>query len=179
VITTLLLAGAAHAAPPLSLPGAEVIQASGPRITCQPPWCSGEIAIDAPPAAVMDTLMDFSQYPVVFPRVREVVALSESVTHITLAMPFPLQDRDYVITAVYERDSFYFEPVDYPEVDGVVRLADFSGRWMLTPAGTGTTVRYIWHTDLGADIPSWAVSRAWSTQGNEVLGRLKDAVEQQ
>lgn len=177
MIALLVAATALAATPPRTLPGAAVIQEADPRIVCARPWCIGEISIDAPPEVVRATLLDFSQYPTLFPRVRSVVAVREDVVHVTLAMPFPLQDRDYVITAASSGDDLTLVPVAHPAVDGVVRLTEFSGRWTFAADGEGTRVQYAWHTELGADIPEWAWERAWRTQGNEILGRLKRGVE--
>lgn len=180
LLTGLLLGkAAATPPPPLPLPAtAEVIQASGPHIACQPPWCAATIWVDAPPEEVLAILMDFKAYPKVFPRVRSVELLQDGrAVHITLAMPFPLADRDYVVQMQGEGLQFAVVPMPWPEVPGVVRLPAFAGRWALVPDQGGTTVRYLWHTDLGADIPDWAVRRAWVTQGNEILLRLRDAAE--
>lgn len=165
------------AAPPRALPGGTLIQEAGPRITCAPPWCVGELSIDAPPEVVRATLQNFSHYPTMFPRVRSVESVSGDVVHVTLQMPFPLQDRDYIIRATSAGDELTLLPVAHPLVEGVVRLPEFSGRWTFQPEGEGTAVVYVWHTDMGADIPEWAWERTWRTQGSEVLGRLKRYVE--
>ena len=163
----------------MSLSNPMVIQTEGPRIVCAPPWCEGEITIAVSPERVLAELSDFEQYPQLFPRVRTATIISEEIRHLSLAMPFPLQDRDYAIAVTIEEESIYFVPAPFPITPNVVRLPDFAGRWVLTPDGPNqTVVRYIWHTDLGADIPSWAIRRAWSIQGNEVLGRLKLALEE-
>jgi len=174
----LWLTAATLAAPPTALTGATTIQADSPRIACAPPWCEGEIFIDAPPQEVRATLLDFSGYTELFPRVGSVKQLDAGGIHLTLSMPFPLQDRDYVATAVMGETTIVMTPRPHPLVTDVVRLPDFAAHWSIEPEGDGCRVRYIWHTDLGADIPSWALQRAWTTQGNEVLGRLKLAVEE-
>lgn len=179
LLLALLWLPSAQAAPPWSLPAAELVQAAAPRIACSAPWCEGEIVIDAPKSVIVSTLLDFDRYTQIFPRVRSAVAASAGVLHLTMAMPFPLSDRDYVVQMVNVGDELYFEPVPHPITSEAVRLPDFAGRWILTPDGHGgTVVRYIWHTDLGTDIPGWATHRAWIVQGNEVLRRLKQALEQ-
>ena len=177
-LLALLALPGAWAAPPWSLSGTEVVQEAEPRIACSAPWCEGEIVINATRSEIVATLLDFDRYTEIFPRVRAASAVSEGVLHLTMAMPFPLQDRDYVVQMVNTGDELYFEPVPHPTVSGVVRLSDFAGRWILVPNDRGgTVVRYIWHTDLGADIPDWATHRTWLVQGNEILRRLKQALE--
>lgn len=178
VLFALLARPVAWSAPPWSLSGAVLVQDADPRIACSAPWCEGEIVIDASSSEIVATLLNFERYTEIFPRVRSARAVSEGVLHLTMAMPFPLQDRDYVVQMVNEGEELYFEPVPHPTVSGVVRLSDFAGRWILTPnEHGGTVVRYIWHTELGADIPAWATHRTWLVQGNEILRRLKQALE--
>ena len=183
LLSLLLSSTSASASPPTALTGeVTVVQAASPRIACAPPWCEARIDIQAPPEVVEAVLLDFAAYPEVFPRVRAAEA-SGDLVHVTLAMPFPLSDRDYVVSMRAPSPGvFVAEPAPdaVPETEGVVRLPDFAGRWELSPLADGaqTRARYIWHTDLGADIPTWAVERAWRTQGQEILGRLKVAAEE-
>jgi hypothetical protein len=41
-----------------------------------------------------------------------------------------------------------------------------------------TEVTYTWNGELLGDFPNWALTRAWETQGEEVLTWLKDALKE-
>ena len=180
------LVGAALAAAPAGLGGWQVV-ASGPVwVGCTryggDPWCQARATIDAGVGEIDAVLRDFAGYPRVFPRVGAVRVLAADTVYFSLAMPFPLADREYVARFARrvegETVRFDWESVEsaVPRTDAV-RLAEFAGTWTLRPEGGGTAVTYTWQADLGGDVPAWALPRAWATQGNEVLSKLAAAVE--
>ena len=53
-----------------------------------------------------------------------------------------------------------------------------AGKWKLVPKNKNeTSVSYIWNGELLGDFPSFALERAWKTQGNEIIHWLNDALE--
>jgi len=46
-----------------------------------------------------------------------------------------------------------------PEKKGVVRIKNSTGKWVITPGGSGQVkVEYSLHVDPGGNIPSWLVN---------------------
>ncbi|MFH1463060.1 MAG: hypothetical protein ABIO70_01610 [Pseudomonadota bacterium] len=62
-------------------------------------------------------------------------------------------------------------------MEGSVRLPRAEGQWKLEPAGpSATKVTYTWNGELLGDFPDWALTRAWATQGEEVMHWLEGAL---
>lgn len=140
------------------------------------PWCRSEAVLPASPDAVEAILTDFSGYTQVFKRVTSCRVLEPRVVHVTLDMPSPLSDRDYI--AKFERREegadrvFSWVAVEHPLAPpgDAVRLLRSAGEWRLSPAAGGKTrLTYTWEAELGGDIPEWALPRAWAIQGGEVV----------
>lgn len=150
------------------------------RVSCTEeggkPWCKSEAVLPASPDAVEAVLTDFSRYTEVFLRVTSCRVLEPQVVHVTLDMPAPLSDRDYI--ARFERSVdgadrvFRWKAVEHPLAPPgeAVRLVRSAGEWRLSPAAGGKTrLTYTWEAELGGDIPEWALPRAWTVQGTEVV----------
>ena len=111
--------------------------------------------------------------------------ITDEIVHIVLDMPFPLYGSDYIVSyAQYEEngDSIYrFQSVKnsgIPVHKDYVRLINAAGEWRLHSLDDiRTEVTYTWNGELLGDFPDWALTRAWGTQGNEVLNWLKEAVQ--
>ena len=59
-----------------------------------------------------------------------------------------------------------------------IRLINAAGEWRLHSLNEShTEVTYIWNGELLGDFPNWALTRAWETQGNEVLNWLNEAAQ--
>ena len=146
-------------------------------------WCSAKSILGAPIESISAIIEDKSNYPAVFKRVESVTIITDEIVHIVLDMPFPFYGRDYIVSYTqYEEngDSIYrFQSVkngitlhkDY------VRLIRAAGEWRLHSLDAeNTEVTYTWNGELLGDFPDWALTRAWETQGDEVLNWLKEAV---
>ena len=124
------------------------------------------------------------EYPSVFIRVTESKSLEDDVVHIMLDMPFPFAGRDYIIRYnKHKFDSewtFNFSAVEHkdaPLIKSHVRLIHAAGEWKLTSINENeTNVAYMWNGELRGDFPTWALSRAWIEQGNEMMEWLNDAL---
>ena len=130
---------------------------------------------------------DKENYYQIFDRIEYSKLLTPEIVHIKLDMPFPFYGRDYIVRYTQlqeERDFVYrFNAVKdsgIPVHEDYVRLIHAAGEWRLHPIDESSTeVTYIWNGELLGDFPDWALTRAWKTQGDEVLNWLKEAAENQ
>ena len=148
-------------------------------------WCRAKSILRAPMESISAIIEDKSNYPEVFKRVESVTIITDEIVHIVLDMPFPFYGRDYIVSYTqYEEngDSIYrFQSVKnsgIPVHEDYVRLVNAAGDWSLHSLDTeNTVVTYTWNGELLGDFPDWALTRAWRTQGDEVLNWLKEAVQ--
>ena len=148
-------------------------------------WCRAKSTLNAPMEIISTIIEDKANYPAVFKRVESVTIITDEIVHIVLDMPFPFYGRDYIVSYTqYEEngDSIYrFQSVKnsgIPVHEDYVRLVNAAGEWRLHSLDTeNTVVTYTWNGELLGDFPDWALTRAWMTQGDEVLNWLKEAVQ--
>jgi len=127
-----------------------------------------------------------ANYPNVFKRVESATIITDEIVHIVLDMPFPFYGRDYIVSYTQHKengDSIYrFQAVKnsgIPVLEDYVRLVHAAGEWRLHALGNDSTeVTYSWNGELLGDFPDWALTRAWGTQGKEVLTWLKEAIKE-
>ena len=78
---------------------------------------------------------------------------------------------------------YRFNSIVHPQVslnDEYVRLINAAGEWRLHPLDENSTdLSYTWNGELLGDFPDWALTRAWQTQGNEIISWLKEAIHKQ
>ena len=148
-------------------------------------WCRAKSILRAPMESISAIIEDKSNYPAVFKRVESVTIITDEIVHIVLDMPFPFYGRDYIVSYTqYEGngDSIYrFQSVKnsgIPVHEDYVRLANAAGEWRLHSLDAeNTEVTYNWNGELLGNFPDWALTKAWKTQGNEVLKWLNEAVQ--
>ena len=100
-------------------------------------------------------------------------------------MPFPFYGRDYIVryTQLHEENDIVYrftsvEDSEIPIHEDYVRLIHAAGEWRLHPLDQSSTeVTYTWNGELLGTFPNWGLTRAWETQGDEVLTWLKKAVK--
>ena len=129
-------------------------------------------------------IQDLDHYPDIFDRVTKTNRLGTDVVQIVLDMPFPFDGRDYIVKYNIENlDNhwvFVFTAVDHPK--GIldpdhVRLPNAAGIWILTALEPNKTkVIYAWNGELLGNFPDFGLTRAWVTQGNEVLYWLNETL---
>lgn len=183
-----LFAETALAIPP-GLGNWTVLQSDPWWVGCTPvsgvQWCRSEGEIAAPLDSIYAIVGNIGRYPAVFKRIEQADLVESDVAWIRIAMPFLLADRDYVARFTKRKDASS-AVVDWvpavsataPPQSDAVRLPRAEGQWRLDAVGPARTrVAYTWNGDLGSDFPSWALQRAWVTQGAEVLTWIRDAVE--
>ena len=148
-------------------------------------WCRAKSTLQAPIESISTIIENKANYPAVFKRVESVTIITDEIVHIVLDMPFPFYGRDYIVSYTqYEEngDSFYrFQSVKNSEIpvhEDYVRLIHAAGEWRLHSLDAeNTEVTYTWNGELLGDFPDWALTKAWGTQGDEVLTWLKEAVQ--
>ena len=131
---------------------------------------------------VSHAIEDKENYPQIFERITHVKLYEEDIIHIYLDMPFPILSRDYIVEYIYSENNgiikYEFYSVIHPNTityTDAIRLPNAGGEWILKPLNDNSTeVTYIWNGELLGDFPDWALTRAWSTQGSEVLNWLNE-----
>ncbi|MEE2752019.1 MAG: SRPBCC family protein [Myxococcota bacterium] len=148
------------------------------------PWCRAVYTIAKPIGELEGLVQDFEHYPQIFLRLNEVRVLEENVVYVKLDMPFPVANRDYVARfvreVVGEEIRFSWSAVEHKEAPLVdaIRLGRAAGQWRLKPLDSNNTeVTYTWNGELLGDFPDWALTRAWETQGTEVMHWLEGGIK--
>jgi hypothetical protein len=116
--------------------------------------------------------------------VTETKRLEPDVVQIILDMPFPFNGRDYVVKYTIENQNNYwvfsFSAVNHPNgklESQHVRLPNAAGIWILTKINESqTNIIYAWNGELLGNFPEFGLTRAWVTQGTEVLNWLDKAL---
>tara|TARA_B100001013_G_C24606435_1_gene441186 strand:+ start:694 stop:1305 length:612 start_codon:yes stop_codon:yes gene_type:complete len=149
------------------------------------PICQTTSVLPFSMESISSIIEDVENYPSVFKRILKTNTLEKDIVHVMLDMPLFLSNRDYVIQYIKSKNQntweFTFNAVkhiDAPEKNNYVRLVNAAGKWKLVPKNKNeTTVSYTWNGELLGDFPSFALERAWKTQGNEIIHWLNDALE--
>ena len=134
--------------------------------------------------SIADAIQDLDNYPNIFERVTKTRRLDQDIVQIILNMPFPFDGRDYIVKYKIENSDdswvFSFTSVKHPDgpvVPDHVRLPNASGIWVLERLSSNQTrVIYAWNGELLGNFPEFGLSKAWITQGTEVLNWLDEAL---
>ena len=148
------------------------------------PVCQTRATFPYPMKKISNIIEDIENYPNVFKRITMARILDDDIAHVVLDMPFPFSSRDYIIQFVMDKSHTYwifnFKAVthnDVPVNDKYVRLLNAAGEWLIKPISNNeTAIAYTWNGELLGDFPSWALPRAWKTQGNEIIDWLNEAL---
>ncbi len=148
-------------------------------------WCKAEKILPFNMKKIADIVENKANYPNVFKRIEKTMILSKDIVHIILDMPFPFDNRDYIVQYVSEKSPIEYNytftaynEMEIPERNNYVRLINAGGRWTLIPMSDGNTkVSYLWNGELRGDFPDWGLERAWKVQGTEVLNWLNEALK--
>ena len=144
------------------------------------PICKAERVLPHNINLISNAIEDKQNYPQIFDRITKIRIYEEDIIHIYLDMPFPISNRDYIVKYEFEKIAttmvYHFYAVTHPnsiQFSNSIRLPNAGGKWILEPINKNETkVTYIWNGELLGDFPNWALSRAWATQGQEVLDWL-------
>jgi len=149
-------------------------------------WCRTQSTIPYGIDKVSRMIEDLENYYNIFDRVKSSILLDSNVVHIRIDMPFPISDRDYIVkykTNKYDNHiSYKFEADTNTKIstnEGCIRLVNAAGEWYLkTVDENSTKVVYTWNGELAGDFPEWALTKAWSKQGNEMIEWLTESLEE-
>ena len=136
--------------------------------------------------SIADAIQDLDNYPNIFERVTKTRHLDQDIVQIILDMPFPFDGRDYIVKYKIENSEdswvFSFSSVKHPDgpvVPDHVRLPNAAGIWVLERLSSNQTrVIYAWNGELLGNFPGFGLSKAWITQGTEVLNWLDEALSE-
>ena len=148
-------------------------------------YCRAFTIYNHPSKQIKELLENQENYPNIFDRIISSEIIKDNIVHIKLDLPFPFSGRDYIVKYEYKKynDIEYFiykatSEVKIPLDKSFVRLVNAEGLWKIDPINENQTeVTYIWNGELLGDFPDWALTTAWTEQGNEVLTWLKEALE--
>jgi len=149
-------------------------------------WCRTKSTLPFSIDKISLVIENLENYDRVFDRVKSSVLVDTNIVHITIDMPFPISDRDYIVRyKVEKQNSFYsykFKAVEDTNIaidENCIRLVNAAGEWYLkTTDSSSTEVSYTWNGELGGDFPDWALSRAWKKQGTEMIEWLRESLEE-
>ena len=147
-------------------------------------WGKARITFDYSSDQVSSVLDDHANYTNIFKRMIKCEVNKDGVVYIVLDMPFPISHRDYVVYykqfsekghKIYQFFSTSHE--DFPIDPYNVRLPRATGEWRLIPIDKNTTeLIYTWNGELLGDFPDFALTRAWTEQGDEVMNWLRESL---
>ena len=110
------------------------------------------------------------------------VSPSELYYYSEVNLPWPIQNRDFVAhLTVTQHPVTKVVTVDGPAAggmvpvkDGIVRIENSTGKWVLTPMANGyVAVVYTLHVDPGGSLPAWLVNM-FATEGPyKIFEKLK------
>ncbi len=149
------------------------------------PISRAETILDHSIETVSLAVQDLDHYPDIFNRVSKTNRLESNIVQIILDMPFPFDGRDYIVQYTIENQNdqwvFAFNSVKHPDAildSKHVRLPHAAGIWILTKISeTQTKIIYAWNGELLGNFPEFGLTRAWVTQGTEVLNWLDEALK--
>ena len=148
-------------------------------------WGKAKITFDYSMGQISSILEDHKNYTKIFKRITKSEVNEDGVVYVVLDMPFPISHRDYVVfykqfKKKNHRVYQFFSTIhnDFPVDPYNVRLPRATGEWRLIPVDDNTTeLIYIWNGELLGDFPDFALTRAWTEQGDEVMNWLKESLK--
>ena len=149
-------------------------------------WCRTSSTLSHGFNEISKMIEDLGNYHRIFDRVTESKIVSDDIVYIRVDMPFPISDRDYIVKYTTRKDSgiasHKFQAVednDFPVYSDCVRLENAAGEWYIQKiTDSSTRVVYTWNGNLGGSFPSYALTTAWTKQGNEMIIWLQESLDE-
>ena len=152
-----------------------------------------QTVIDAPMKTVLATIMDTDNANEWIPSTGRIDVIDRSrlsqgyaKLYYLIDMPFPLADRDLVLTSRIEKDAkgnirvankLATDPA-YPPSENLVRIKTYEGSWYLEPLGAKQTrVTLDGMADPGGAIPAWATNLFVTKQPTDMLKNMREQVK--
>ncbi|HEY0244139.1 MAG TPA: START domain-containing protein, partial [Mucilaginibacter sp.] len=131
-----------------------------------------EGTFNATPAQLVALLMDVNTaadwlYHTKISTLVKQVSPTEIYYYSEVNLPWPVQNRDFVAHLIVSQDpDSKVVTIEGPTVtglvpqkQGIVRITDASGKWVITPTGNNQIkVDYSIHLDPGGSLPAWLVN---------------------
>ncbi len=148
-------------------------------------WVRSKITLNNSIDDVLSVLDDHKNYQNTFEKIIKCEVNSDNYVYIVVDLPFPFTNRDYVVVYkdFFDKDHFVYqyysqEHEDFPLQNDNIRLPNAAGEWRLIPINDNTTkVIYTWNGEFLGDFPDWALTKAWSTQGQYLLNSIKEELQ--
>ena len=149
------------------------------------PWCKASIYLPYTVDEILVVVENVNGYKEILHSVLYSKKDENDIAHIRINYPFPFTDREYIVKfkkIVDDNDIVYAFSTNDKLNENIdpdyIRLINAKGEWRLSPINESLTeVSYMWNGELRGDFPSWSLSKAWLRHGNEVLGSLRDKLE--
>jgi hypothetical protein len=150
-----------------------------------------ECEVDANMTQLVALLMDVNKsaewiYHTKLCRLIKQVSPSELYYYSEVSLPWPAQNRDFVAhLTVTQNPVTKIVFIDGPAVPGMipvkkglVRIANSTGKWILTPVGPDKVkIEYTLHVEPGGSIPAWIVNMFATNGPLEIFKKLKVQVQ--
>ncbi len=148
-------------------------------------WVRSKIILNNSIDDVLSVLDDHKNYKKTFEKIIKCEVNGDNYVYIVVDLPFPFANRDYVVIYkdFFDKDHFVYqyyaqEHEDFPLQNDNIRLPNAAGEWRLIPINDNTTeVIYTWNGEFLGDFPDWALTKAWSTQGQYLLNSIKEELQ--
>ena len=149
------------------------------------PWCKASINLPYTVDEILVVVENVNGYKEILHSVLYSKKDENDIAHIRINYPFPFTDREYIVKfnkIIDDNDIVYAFSTNDKLNENIdpdyIRLINAKGEWRLSPINESLTeVSYMWNGELRGDFPSWSLSKAWLRHGNEVLGSLRDKLE--
>jgi len=149
------------------------------------PWCKASIYLPYTVDEILVVVENVNGYKEILHSVLYSKKDENDIAHIRINYPFPFTDREYIVKfnkIIDDNDIVYAFSTNDKLNENIdpdyIRLINAKGEWRLSPINESLTeVSYMWNGELRGDFPSWSLSKAWLRHGNEVLGSLRDKLE--
>ena len=149
------------------------------------PWCRSISELPFSIDKIVPIIDNFDNYSNIFLRINSSKKINNDIVYLKIGMPYFFSDRDYVVQYKSSKDNniitYQWQSVKHPDApvySDIVRLPNAAGEWRLTPINDNLTrVSYSWYGELLGGFPSFYLSQAWSKQGVEIIGWLKEELK--
>ena len=150
-----------------------------------------ECELNATQSQLVAVLMDVNKtdewiYHTKSCRLIKQVSPSELYYYSEVSLPWPAENRDFVahltvsqnpVTKVVVINAPSAAGV-VPEKKGIVRIANSTGKWIITPHGPAhVKIEYTLHADPGGNIPAWIVNMFVTDGPLQIFKKLKIQVQ--